>query len=87
VTALSVLDLAAVWTPNPAHPYTWSKFFGLAAVVVGSAIAVIGLYAGVGTWRGLAPDRRRRQLRPIALMTGVFLVLGLAIVAFGSWLF
>ncbi|MGW2522483.1 hypothetical protein ACWC09_36925 [Streptomyces sp. NPDC001617] len=85
--ALTAVHLAAVWTPNPAHPYTWAKFFGLLAVVLGCVIALIGLYAGFTTWRGLAPDGRRRQLRPVILVTGVFLVIGLAITAFGVWLF
>ncbi|MER5452199.1 hypothetical protein ABT052_34170 [Streptomyces sp. NPDC002766] len=81
------VDLAAVWTPNPDHPYTWAKFFGLLAVVFGSVIALVGVYAARSTWRGLEPARRRKQLRPLAVTAGVFVAFGAALVAFGVWLF
>ncbi|MFI9646548.1 hypothetical protein ACIHAA_09675 [Streptomyces sp. NPDC052040] len=83
----SATDLAAVWTPNPDHPYTWAKFFGLLAVVFGCAIALVGVYAVHSTWRGLDPPRRRKQLLPLTLTAGVFLAVGLAVAAFGVWLF
>ncbi|WP_458245982.1 hypothetical protein [Streptomyces sp. MAI_2237] len=83
----SVVDLAAVWTPNPDQPYTWAKFFGLLAVVIGCVIAVVGVYAARSTWRGLDPSRRRKQLRPLTVTAGVFVAVGAALVAFGVWLF
>ncbi|MEU9395900.1 hypothetical protein AB0D86_38600 [Streptomyces sp. NPDC048324] len=83
----SVVDLAAVWTPNPDQPYTWAKFFGLLAVVIGCVIAVVGVYAVRSTWRGLDPSRRRQQLRPLAVTAGVFVAVGAALAAFGVWLF
>ena len=82
----SVTRLAAVWTPNPAHPYTWAEFFGLPAVVFGCVIALAGVYAVRRTWRGLAPPRRRNQLLPLTVTAGVFLTAGLAVAAFGVWL-
>ncbi|MFJ5531277.1 hypothetical protein [Streptomyces sp. NPDC093261] len=85
--APSALDLAAVWTPNPDHPYTWAKFFGLLAVVFGCVIALVGVYAVRSTWRGLDPPRRRKQLLPLTVTAGVFLAVGLAVAAFGVWLF
>ncbi|MEU6145319.1 hypothetical protein ABZ848_33850 [Streptomyces sp. NPDC047081] len=84
---LSTGYLAAVWTPNPNHPYTWAKFFGFLAVIIGCLIAFAGVYAARSTWRGLDPSRRRTQLRPLAITAGVFLAIGLAVVAFGVWLF
>ncbi|MFJ9122390.1 hypothetical protein ACIRJO_43665 [Streptomyces sp. NPDC102394] len=83
----SVVDLAAVWTPNPDQPYTWAKLFGLLAVVVGCVIAVVGVYAVRSTWRGLDPAGRRRQLRALAVTAGAFVAVGAALVAFGVWLF
>ncbi|MET8956653.1 hypothetical protein ACWEO4_43250 [Streptomyces sp. NPDC004393] len=80
-------DLAAVWTPNPGHPYTWAEFSGLLAVVFGCVIALVGVYAVSSTWRGLAPERRRKQLLPLTVTAGVFLAVGLAVTAFGVWLF
>ena len=81
------VDLAAVWTPNPDHPYTWAKFFGLLAVVFGSVIALVGVYVVRSTWRGLDPSRRRGQRRPLAVTACVFVAFGAALVAFGVWLF
>lgn len=79
--------LAAVWTPNPDHPFTLNKVFGFVAVVIGCAIALIGAYAAFSTWRGLEPSRRRAQLFPLTLLAAAFLAVGLAVVAFGVWLF
>jgi hypothetical protein len=76
-----------VFTPNPDHPLTWTGFFGFLAVVVGCAIALIGVYAVRSTWRGLDPPGRRRQLLPLTVTAGVFLAVGLAVVAFGVWVF
>lgn len=83
----SAADLAAVWTPNPDHPYTWAEFFGLTAVVFGCVIALVGAYAVRSAWRGLDPPRRRKQLLPLTVTTGVFLAVGLTVAAFGVWLF
>jgi hypothetical protein len=87
VRVRSATDLAAVWTPNPDHPYTWATFFGLLAVVSGCVIALVGIYAVGSTWRGLEPSRRRGQLLPLTVTAGVFLAVGLAMAAFGAWLF
>jgi hypothetical protein len=76
-----------VFTPNPDHHSTWSGFFALVALVIGCAIALIGVYAAVSTWRGLEPSRRRGQALPVALTGGFFVVVGLAVAAFGVWLF
>jgi hypothetical protein len=83
----SAIDLAAVWTPNPHHPYTWAKFFGLLAVVVGCAIAYIGVYATYTTWRDSDRPSRREHQRLFIVTAGVFLAVGLAVAAFGVWLF
>jgi hypothetical protein len=87
MSTLGSAVLAAVWTPNPDHPYTWSEFFGFVAVVLGCAIALIGVYAAVSTWRGLEPSRRRGQVLPVTLTGGFFVVVGLAVAAFGVWIF
>ena len=79
--------IAAVFTPNPDHPSTWSGVFGFLALVFGCAIALIGLYAAISTWRGLEPSRRRGQVLPVALTGGFFVVVGLAVAAFGVWIF
>jgi hypothetical protein len=79
--------LAAVFTPNPDHPLTWTGSFGFLAVVIGCAIALIGAYAAFSTWRELAPSRRRAQLLPLTILAAVFLAVGLAVTAFGVWLF
>jgi hypothetical protein len=87
MSTLGSTVLAAVWTPNPHHPYTWAKFFGFVAVVFGCAIALIGVYAAVSTWRGLEPSRRRGQVLPVTLTGGFFVVVGLAVAGFGVWIF
>lgn len=80
------MTLAAVFTPNPDHPLTWSGFFGFLAVCVGCAIALIGVYAAISTYRGLDPSRRRGQALPVTLMGGFFAVVGLGVAAFGVWI-
>ncbi|MEU9172218.1 hypothetical protein AB0D34_31260 [Streptomyces sp. NPDC048420] len=80
-------NLAAVAHNNPDHPTTWTAFIGFLAVVIGCAIALIGAYAAFSTWRELAPPHRRAQLLPLALLAAVFLAVGLAVAAFGVWLF
>ncbi|UXY20397.1 hypothetical protein N8I84_17990 [Streptomyces cynarae] len=85
--APSATDLAAVRTPNPDHPYTWAKSFGLLAVMFGFVIALVGMYAVRSTWRSLDPQRRRKHLVPLTVTAGVFLAVGLAVAAFGVWLF
>jgi hypothetical protein len=50
-------------------------------------IALVGIYAVGSTWRGLEPSRRRGQLLPLTVTAGVFLAVGLAMAAFGAWLF
>ncbi|MFI6442019.1 hypothetical protein [Streptomyces sp. NPDC050759] len=87
MTSLSDVALAAVFTPNPDHPLTWTGFFGFLAVVIGCAIALIGAYAAFSTWRGLEPSRRRAQLLPLTILAAIFLAVGLAGVALGVWLF
>ena len=87
MSTLSDMTLAAVWTPNPDHPFTLSKVFGFVAVVIGCAIALIGAYAAFSTWRGLDPSRRRAQLLPLTILAAVFLAVGLAVTALGVWLF
>ncbi|WP_030315797.1 hypothetical protein [Streptomyces sp. NRRL B-3229] len=78
--------LAAVFTPNPNHSSTWSGFFGFLALAIGCAIALIGLYAAISTWRGLDPSRRRGQVLPVTLTAGCFLVVGAAVAALGAWI-
>ncbi|WP_328750856.1 hypothetical protein OHT57_35555 [Streptomyces sp. NBC_00285] len=78
--------LAAVFTPNPDHSSSWSGFFGFVALVIGCAIALIGVYAAVSTWRGLEPARRRGQVLPVTLTGGFFVTVGAAIAAFGLWI-
>jgi len=87
VSSLGGTALAAVFTPNPGHHSTWSGFFGLVALVIGCAIALIGLYAAITTWRGLEPSRRRGQALPVTLTGGFFMAVGLAVAAFGVWIF
>ncbi|MFG2462445.1 hypothetical protein ACGFWE_36025 [Streptomyces sp. NPDC048523] len=79
--------LAAVFTPNPDHPSTWSGFFGLAAFVIGCVIALAGIYAAVSTYRGLEQSRRRGQALPMTLAGGFFALVGLAVMAFGVWIY
>lgn len=79
--------LAAVFTPNPHHPLTWVALLGFLAVVIGCAIALIGVYAAFSTWRGLDSSHRRGQVLPVTLTGGFFVVVGLAVAAFGVWLF
>jgi hypothetical protein len=87
VTPSSHVALAAVFTPRPGHPLTWGGLLGFLAVVFGCAIALIGVYAAVSTWRGLEPSRRRGQVLPMTLTGGFFVAVGLAVAAFGVWLF
>ena len=56
-------------------------------MVFACVIALVGVYAVCSTWRGLAPARRRKQLLPLTVTAGVFLAVGLAVAAFGVWLF
>jgi Co/Zn/Cd efflux system component len=81
VRAPSATDLAAVWTPNPNHPYARARFSGLLAVVFGCVIALVGVYAVCSTWRSLDPPRRRELLVPLTVTAGVFLAVGLAVAA------
>lgn len=53
----------------------------------GCVIALVGVYAVLSTWRGLAPPRRRGQLLPLTVTAGVFLAVGLGVAALGVWLF
>ncbi|MFF1719608.1 hypothetical protein [Streptomyces sviceus] len=78
--------LAAVVTPNPDHPSTWSGFFGFVALVIGCALALIGVYAAISTYRGLDPARRRGQALPVTLTGLFFVVIGLAVAAVGVWI-
>ncbi|MEU6354299.1 hypothetical protein ABZ896_34065 [Streptomyces sp. NPDC047072] len=87
MSPLGEVALAAVFTPNPHHPLTVSGFFEYAAVVVGCAIALIGIYAAISTYRGLDPSRRRGQALPVTLTAGFFVVIGLTVAAFGLWIF
>lgn len=79
--------LAAVFTPNPNHSSTWSGFFGFLAVGIGCVIALIGVYAAISTYRALDPARRRGQTLPVTLTGGTFVIIGLAVAAFGVWIF
>ncbi|EDY57279.1 MULTISPECIES: hypothetical protein [Streptomyces] len=78
--------LAAVVTPNPDHPSTWSGFLGFVALVIGCALALIGVYAAVSTYRGLDPARRRGQALPVTLTCFFFVAIGLAVAALGVWI-
>jgi len=86
VSPLGQTALAAVVTPNPDHPSTWSGFLGFVALVIGCALALIGVYAAVSTYRGLDPARRRGQALPVTLTGFFFVVIGLAVAAFGVWI-
>jgi hypothetical protein len=81
----SVVNLAATWTPNPDHPFTMAKVFGLLLVAVGCGIVLAGVFAARAALRGSQPPRGR-VLRPVLIALSVFLVPGLAITAFGAWL-
>ncbi|WP_330264196.1 hypothetical protein [Streptomyces griseorubiginosus] len=87
MSPLGEVALAAVFTPNPKHPLTVSGFFEFLAVGIGCAIALIGLYAAISTYRGLDPTRRRGQILPVTLTGGFFVVIGLAVAALGAWIF
>lgn len=86
MSPLGQTALAAVVTPNPDHPSTWSGFLGFVALVIGCALALIGVYAAVSTYRGLDPARRRGQALPVTLTGFFFVVIGLAVAAFGVWI-
>ncbi|MEU1475910.1 hypothetical protein ACFYZ8_00820 [Streptomyces sp. NPDC001668] len=72
--ALSDVTLAAVWTPDPDHPYTWTKFLGFWCLVAGVGIAVLGLTLSVVLVRGVE-DRKWGGY----VIGPVILALGLAI--------
>jgi hypothetical protein len=80
-------DIAAVLHPDLAHPFSWAETFGGLAVVVGCAIAYIGVYATYTTWRDSDRPSRREHQRLFIVTAGVFLAVGLAVAAFGVWLF
>lgn len=78
--------LAAVWTPNPHHPFTWERFFGLFVVAVGGMLILAGVLAVITTWRSAEEPRYRGQWRVLLGTMGCFGVVGVAIIAFGVWL-
>jgi hypothetical protein len=57
VRAFNDVKLAAVWTPNPDHPYTWVMFLGFLMLVFGGAITVTGGFATFVLLRG--PGERK----------------------------
>lgn len=87
MSILGGTTLAAVFTPNPDHPLTWINFVGYVLLIIGCAIALIGIYAAITTYRDLDPSRRRSQALPLGITAGVFVVIGAAVAAFGAWIF
>ncbi|MGW2568543.1 hypothetical protein [Streptomyces sp. NPDC001537] len=81
------MRLAAVWTPNPHHPFTWGHFFGFLVVAGGCALILAGVLAAVSTWRSSEQPRYRGLWRVLLATTGCFGVVGLAIIALGVWLY
>lgn len=86
MSAVGDVTLAAVWHPNPDRPITWAMFFGALIVVVGTVIALIGVFAAFDTWRKSEPPRGR-TLRVVLVTGGFFLAAGLAIAALGVWVY
>jgi hypothetical protein len=68
------------------HSPGWDDFFVALALVVGGALALVGVHTGVTSWRGSGPPRGR-SLRGALLGTGLLLVPGLAIAAVGVRLY
>ena len=85
--AIGDVRLAAVWTPNPHHPFTWGHFFGFLVVAGGGALILAGVLAAVSTWRSSEQPRYRGLWRVLLATTGCFGVVGLAIIALGVWLY
>ncbi|MFF0018284.1 hypothetical protein [Streptomyces sp. NPDC005374] len=73
----SDVTLAAVWTPNPDHPYTWAMFLGFIMLVFGGAITVTGAIATVTLLRG--PGERKwgsYVIGPVILAIGLLIGYG-----------
>jgi VIT1/CCC1 family predicted Fe2+/Mn2+ transporter len=68
------------------HSPGWDDFFVALVLVVGAALALLGVHSGVSGWRGSGPPRAR-TLRGTLLGMGLLLVPGLAIAAVGVWLY
>ncbi|MET7689726.1 hypothetical protein ABZT06_17395 [Streptomyces sp. NPDC005483] len=51
------VPLAAVFTPNPDHPLTWTGLFGFLILIVGIGIVVLGAVLSVALVRGIQ-DRK-----------------------------
>ncbi|MEV0094333.1 hypothetical protein [Streptomyces sp. NPDC050738] len=68
------------------HSPGWDDFFVALVLVVGATLALLGLHSAFTAWRGPEPPRGR-ALRGALLGTGLLLVPGLMIAAFGVWLY
>ncbi|GAA1370533.1 hypothetical protein [Streptomyces beijiangensis] len=68
------------------HSPGWDDFFVALVLVVGATLALLGMHSGVTAWRTAGPPRGR-ALRGALLGTGLLLVPGLMIAAFGVWLY
>ncbi|MFF1305956.1 hypothetical protein [Streptomyces sp. NPDC058307] len=51
------LPLAAVFTPNPDHPLTWTGLIGFLILIFGVCIVILGVVLSVVLVRGIA-DRK-----------------------------
>ncbi|MET8077299.1 hypothetical protein [Streptomyces sp. NPDC005303] len=68
----AAVPLAAVFTPNPDHPVTWTGMFGLLILIVGVGIVVLGVTLSVVLVRGIQ-DRKwgGYVIGPVITMIGL----------------
>jgi len=74
VSTLGHMALAAVFTPNPDHPLTWTGLFGFLILIFGVGIVVLGVGLSVVLVRGVE-DRKWGDY----VIGPVILVIGLAV--------
>lgn len=84
---LGGLILAGVAHNNPHYHPGWKGFFAALVMIAGSALVFAGVIAGSTAWRSAERPREQGLWRVLLATTGCFGVVGLAIIAFGVWLF
>ncbi|MDX6328758.1 MAG: hypothetical protein QOI83_1141 [Streptomycetaceae bacterium] len=82
-----IVILAGVAHNNPDYSPGWARFLGMAALLAGIGVVLVGLFIVKSFRRSAEPPRGGRLLGAMGALAGVFLVVGLALVALGVRLF